>query len=181
MGELILLEENKHPREHRSIFIKKFSEVNEIHGHLGSPCYPKVQFKNFNGRSYCLNLLDTHLDTGGTSFKVPTRFSVSTDINMYRFLVPYIPDKKGDVFIDFNKRLRNNLCYIIRQMGQSVDSNVLVNVQHFQQQGIKVKMSGFNLYTKGYFGTFKSNLVIPDYIGIGKHTNIGFGTVERIK
>jgi len=32
----------------------------------------------------------------------------------------------------------------------------------------------------GFTGAFISNLIIPDYPGIGKSVSRGFGTVERI-
>ncbi len=32
----------------------------------------------------------------------------------------------------------------------------------------------------GFTGAFKCNVIIPDYLGIGKSVSRGFGTVERI-
>ncbi|MCF7888734.1 MAG: hypothetical protein K9L78_01305 [Victivallales bacterium] len=56
-----------------------------------------------------------------------------------------------------------------------------------KKQRIKTKLKFRKTYVKlkgntmsGFLGTFKTNYIIPDYLGLGKSTSRGFGTVKKL-
>lgn len=73
--------------------------------------------------------------------------------------------------------LTGNLLSLAKGLGIDIDKEIvckLLSINDPRLMNIKeTKMMAFDV-------EFKTNLSIPDYVGIGKHSSIGFGTVVRI-
>ena len=74
--------------------------------------------------------------------------------------------------------LTGNLLSMSKGLGHYFEkpvSCIITNLEHAQVYTHKnVKMQGFNLL-------FRSNVYLPDFIGLGKGASMGFGTVKCIK
>ena len=75
------------------------------------------------------------------------------------------------------KILVGNILSFAKGVGESLESNVTCKIKSMDnQQLIKykgVKMMSFDI-------VFKTNVTIPDFVGIGKGVSLGFGMVTRI-
>lgn len=72
--------------------------------------------------------------------------------------------------------LIGNILSFAKGIGISINSNLECKLTSLSPPKIKyakgVKMMAFD-------AEFKTNISLPDYIGIGKHSSIGFGTIVR--
>lgn len=75
-----------------------------------------------------------------------------------------------------NSILTGNLLSMMKGIGQHMDKQIIVEVRprediaHFKNQSMRV-----------FWGTFKSNIKLPDFIGVGKAVSRGFGTIKLIE
>jgi len=182
--ELVLFKEVKHPQEHRSNLLSKHSNLVELHGHTKYPQYPLIQFKNFNKKSICMNLTHHKLTHESINFSMNLNLNItlSESVKTYRFLTPYIPTKDDDTSINIENRLRNHIISMCRalEVPRELSEQIKVSITNLDRKAVTVKTSNKDLYARGYFGVFTTNLNIPDYIGIGNYVSKGFGTVEVI-
>lgn len=183
--ELILFKEVKHPQEHRSNMLSNYSNLVELHNHVKYPQYPLIQFKNFNKKSVCMNLTKHKLvhDSINFSMSLNLNITLSENTKTYRFLTPYIPTKDDDMSININNRLRNHIISMCRALDvpREISEQIKVNIIDLDRKAVTVKTSSIDLYARGYFGMFTTNLNIPDYIGLGNYVSKGFGTVEVVR
>lgn len=74
------------------------------------------------------------------------------------------------------KILVGNIMSLAKGVGVSLTSNVTCRIKTIDYQRLAtykgVKMMSFDL-------VFKSNVTLPDFVGIGKGVSLGFGTVSR--
>ncbi|MBW8002905.1 MAG: DNA repair protein [Planctomycetes bacterium] len=116
-------------------------------------------------------------------------FGYSEDTFMYSFISPWIglnqknhkiymesPDRK-----EKHKLLQRALCGNILSMAKGLgywltpDQRIRMELQVREK---KVLLKGKSML--GFKGLFKTNFMIPDYMGLGKSVSRGFGTVRRI-
>lgn len=167
--------------------------------------YPRVQVKILNeqiciigikeGVDSVLSLPETikELDFGNITFSIndfevetqTQQFIPSGSVIKYSFLTPWaalnqitgdkyrsLPNKKKISYL--NKLLGFNLNFLAKEMGVCVDN------------GIYTKVKIPNLYPKAiddnkwksFKGEFKTNIVLPNYIGIGNGITRGYGTIK---
>ena len=167
--------------------------------------YPRVQVKILNEQIYIIGINEgvdsvlslsgaiKELDFGNITFSIDDfevetqaqQFIPSGSVIKYSFLTPWaalnqitgdkyrsLPNKKKISYL--NKLLGFNLNFLVKEMGVSVDSGVYT----------KVKIS--NLYPKSiddnkwksFKGEFKTNIVLPNYIGLGNGITRGYGTIK---
>lgn len=105
----------------------------------------------------------------------------------YRFLTPWMALNQHNINLynqsDFktqthmlNSILIGNLLSMMKGIGQHIDTQIYVDVQHrediahFKNQPMRV-----------FWGTFTSNLRLPDFVGLGKAVSRGFGTIKLIE
>ena len=167
--------------------------------------YPRVQVKILNEQIYIIGINEgvdsvlsipetiKELDFGNITFSIndfevetqTQQFIPSGSIIKYSFLTPWaalnqitgdkyrsLPNKKKISYL--NKLLGFNLNFLAKEMGVSVD------------KGIYTKVKITNLYPKSiddnkwksFKGEFKTNIVLPNYIGIGNGITRGYGTIK---
>ncbi len=87
-----------------------------------------------------------------------------------------IEDLSGKVQF-MEKILVGNILSFAKGVGVSLDSNVTCKIKSMDNQRLVrykgVKMMSFDI-------VFKTNVTIPDFVGIGKGVSLGFGMVTRI-
>lgn len=82
--------------------------------------------------------------------------------------------RKGE--LDLNKQLQNNIIEFFKMAGIWADKPIKVEGD-FQQnisQSKGVKIITFN-------GNFRTNVNLPEWIGLGKRKSIGYGTIKYIE
>ena len=167
--------------------------------------YPRVQVKILNEQIYIIGINEgvdsvlsipekiKELDFGNITFSIndfeveteTQQFIPSGSIIKYSFITPWaalnhmtghkyrpLGNKKKISYL--NKLLGFNLIFLAKEMGVSIDN------------GIYTKVSIPNLYPKSiddnkwksFKGEFKTNIVLPDYIGIGNGITRGYGTIK---
>ncbi len=88
-----------------------------------------------------------------------------------------IEDLSGKVQF-MEKILVGNILSFAKGVGVSLDSNVTCKIKSMDNQRLVrykgVKMMSFDI-------VFKTNVTIPDFVGIGKGVSLGFGMVYRVK
>ena len=172
--------------------------------------YPLVQYKRIGGKAAILCLCkgvdvigeffaknDSPLRIGDkyepfiVEKSVPSteRIRICQDVFTYsiRKYLPlnkenYLKYKSMDSLVDKLSLLENcltgNILSFGKSMGIHFDGNISVkittidNIRAYRYKDIK--MQGFDI-------VFKSNVSLPNYMGLGQKVSIGFGTVCRIK
>lgn len=76
------------------------------------------------------------------------------------------------------RSLTGNILSFAKGIDLHIDAPLQVKITHLSEPAIYVykgvKMMGFDL-------EFVTNITLPDYIGLGKGTSLGFGMVKRMK
>jgi hypothetical protein len=196
--------------ELRSFFYKKLAEYTTFHKDSTAVFihrYPVVQCKQIKsmlmviGISQGADLLQ-EISGGGKEFRFGETtciisgrdqgirneaFSISDKIHTYEFLTPWVAlnqqnakkfyDLKGkperDAFMQ--KILTGNLSTLAKSIDYdlpaplSCESRVRFKRERIHHENVMV-----------FLGTFRTNLRIPDYLGIGQSVSFGFGTIRCI-
>jgi len=115
-------------------------------------------------------------------------FGYSNEIFMYEFISPWIALNQKN-FIKYNDAGREEKNEMLKRV---MTGNILSMSKHLdcwlsQDQKIKIdhklKEIKVNLKSKSmtaFNGIFKTNFLIPDYLGIGKSVSRGFGAVRKV-
>jgi len=77
--------------------------------------------------------------------------------------------------LDFNKILQNHILANFKGLGVTVDKKIMVNGD-FKEKSVFIN----NIEHFGFTGNFVTNVLMPDFIGIGQKKSIGFGTVKKV-
>ena len=116
-------------------------------------------------------------------------FGYSDEIFMYEFASPWIGLNQKN-FKKYNEAGGNEKNRILEMV---MTGNILSMAKHLdcwlsENQKIKInhKLKGIKVNLKGksmaaFNGIFKTNFLIPDYLGIGKSVSRGFGAVRKIE
>jgi hypothetical protein len=141
------------------------------------------QFKSvkFGDNSY--NVLQKHIHID------EYEFGISDKIHTYRFATPLMAlDKennkkykslKGGKEVELSLAKRINT-YIVDHMSKQLGYDVPERLKtDFKLAGVReIPFEG--QYMKIFYGDFRTNFKIPNYLSIGKAKSIGFGTVVEI-
>jgi hypothetical protein len=116
-------------------------------------------------------------------------FGFSQETFMYDFISPWIGlnQKNFAVYINLkNQKEKNdllkriligNILSMSKYLNLQLDQDQKINVD-LQFQQTKVTLKGKHMI--GFKGMFKTNFMIPDYMGLGKSVSRGFGSVKKI-
>jgi len=78
--------------------------------------------------------------------------------------------------IDLNKVLQNNILEVFKGMGITADKTIIAKGEYKEKS---VNLNNINHF--GFTGRFETNVLLPDYIGLGKSKAFGFGTIKQEK
>ena len=169
--------------------------------------YPRVQVKILNEQIYIIGIKEgvepvlsipdkiKELDFGNITFAIDNfkeetfkqQFILSGSIVNYCFLTPWaalnhltgnkyrsIPFKKKVSYL--NKLLGNNLIFLAKEMGIPIEKGLYTKVEI---PNLHPKSIDDNKW-KSFKGEFKTNIVLPNYIGLGNGITRGYGTINGL-
>ena len=167
--------------------------------------YPRVQVKILNEKIYFLgiaegvsavkSLVDNFnvLDFGNITFKIKDimidengLFEQSNDINKYKFITPWValnrtnikkfsktPSSKKRKFLC--ELLTRNLIFLASEFKINVDEKILTDIEIDDKS-----LSSFNGNKDvGFEGSFLTNFLLPDFIGLGNGITRGYGSIKH--
>lgn len=114
-------------------------------------------------------------------------FGYSDEQFTYEFISPWIGLNKDNFMKYTNETDKDNILRKIiignilstsKYLGCNILEDQIIKVD-VKLKEIKVNLKGKTML--GFNGIFKTNFLIPDYLGIGKSVSRGFGTVRRVK
>lgn len=94
----------------------------------------------------------------------------------YRFYLSLESEAERKVFLQ--RMLTGNIMSMAKGLGWSVEKPIEVRIQHIERER---KITYKNTKLSAFDVTFTSNVFLPDYIGLGKSSAMGFGVVRRAK
>lgn len=181
-----------------------------LHNHMGNGTfryqYPKVQYKVINGTPVLVGIAEgaglltelflkiRELDIGGTVYPVHQKNiearlvepGVADAAKTYRFETLWmgLNQKNHSVYNEANplqreKLLENiligNCLSFLKEMDIFVETRLQARASLTQKQTLfkNNKMIAFG-------GMFEINVLLPDWIGLGKQVSRGFGTIRRV-
>lgn len=189
----------------RGYFGTRFIDNDIFHNHKGKYefqyRFPKIQYRLIDNRlslfavgesiaimKECLESLDT-IKIMENEIKIEDieysnlgeDFFVDEKLHKYRFETiwlalnqeNYIKYLAGE--FDIDRQIQNNLLSNFKGLGIKVDKQILAKGD---LQPIKVNIKDVRMV--GFKGEFVSNVVIPEYMALGKRQSIGFGMVRKI-
>ncbi|MBP7552145.1 MAG: DNA repair protein [Spirochaetes bacterium] len=133
----------------------------------------KIESLIIDGRE--IKIFEKQLDVKNQDFFVSDTLceyifdSLWLPINQKNYL-SYINNK-----LDLDKVLANNILSNFKGLDITAEKKIMVK-GNFKERSVYVN----NIETFGFSGDFVSNVVIPDYMGVGKFKSIGFGVVRRV-
>ena len=167
--------------------------------------YPRVQVKILNEKIYFLgiaegvsavrSLIDNlkALDFGNITFKIKDIiidengfFEQTNHINKYKFITPWVAlnrtnTKKFSKTSTSQKRkflcelLTRNLIFLISEFKIDFDEKILTDIELDNKL-----LSSFNENRDvGFEGSFLTNFLLPDFIGLGNGITRGYGSIKH--
>ena len=169
--------------------------------------YPRVQVKILNEQIYIIGIKEgvepvlsisdkiKELDFGNITFtindfeeeKFEQQFALSGTVVKYSFLTSWaalnhvtgkkyrsMPFKKKISYL--NKLLGTNLIFLAKEMGMPIDKGIYTKVQ---VSNLHPKSIDDNKW-KSFKGDFKTNIILPNYIGLGNGITRGYGTISGL-
>lgn len=116
-----------------------------------------------------------------------TEFGFSEETFMYEFITPWagLNQKNFKTFITLKteteknnllkKILIGNILSMSKYLGLHLDLDQTITTQ-VQLKQTRVTLKGKPMI--GFKGMFKTNFLLPDYVGLGKSVSRGFGTIK---
>ncbi|MBA3018241.1 MAG: DNA repair protein [Desulfobacteraceae bacterium] len=115
-------------------------------------------------------------------------FGYSDEIFMYEFASPWIGlnqknykkynDASNDEKNEMLKRvMTGNILSMAKYLDCWLSGDQKIKIDHKLKE-VKVNLKGKSM--TAFHGIFKTNFLIPDYLGIGKSVSRGFGAVRRV-
>ena len=167
--------------------------------------YPRVQVKILNEKIYFLGIAEgvsavkslidnfSTLDFGNITFKIKDiiidengLFDQSYDINRYKFVTPWIAlnrtnIKKFSKTPSSEKRkflcelLTRNLIFLTSEFKINFDEKILTDIELNGKS-----LSNFKENRDfGFEGSFSTNFILPDFIGLGNGITRGYGSIKH--
>ena len=187
----------------------RFPQYPLLHQHADRPMltYPKVQYKVIAGTPSLLGIADGAAILQNISDDITelvfleNRYEVEQKVT-YDYMVPVVPVNEqveyhflspwlalnGENYAKYRgiydwrekKRFLNailigNLLSMAKGLGVVIERRLSVS-SHLEK--VPVRYKGVEM--TGFSGSFRTNLQIPEYLGIGKGVSQGFGTVKRV-
>jgi hypothetical protein len=187
----------------------RFPEYPLLHHHLKRPIltYPRIQYKVIGGTPSILGIADGAAVLKDISDEITElvfttgRYSVTSrvihdhmipisrvnDPIQYRFLTPWLAlnqenYRKFGGISDWKERkqflnriLTGNLLSMAKGLGVVIEHELVVT-SHLEK--VPARFKGVEL--TGFTGSFRVNLQVPEFFGIGKGVSQGFGTIRRV-
>ena len=169
--------------------------------------YPRVQVKILNEQIYIIGIKEgvepvllipdriKELDFGNITFKIndyeeetlKQQFALSGTVVKYSFLTSWaalnyvtgkkyrsLSFKKKNSYL--NKLLGTNLIFLAKEMGVSIDKGIYTKLEI---PNLHPKSIDDNKW-KSFKGDFKTNIILPNYIGLGNGITRGYGTINGL-
>ena len=166
--------------------------------------YPRVQVKILNEQIYIvgikeginpvLSLIDNFnsFNFGNITINIEkydieknkNQFNTTEKLLRYKFITPWIAlnkstggkyrfltDQEKPLFL--NQLLGKNLLFIAKELGFDIKNKIFTKVSINNLIPEKIDENGWGAFT----GEFKTNFLIPSYIGLGNGITRGFGTL----
>lgn len=167
--------------------------------------YPRVQVKVLKEQIYLIGIHEgveavlsiskklSNLDFGNITFEIlksdiekgQSQFIASNSVLSYQFITPWVAlnrmtwkkyrslsNKKKPSFL--NKLLGQNLLFLSNEFHENVKGDIVIKVKVSNLSPIPVAENKWGSFKGG----FKTNFLIPNYIGIGNGITRGFGTIH---
>ncbi|WP_367391829.1 CRISPR-associated endonuclease Cas6 [Lewinella sp. LCG006] len=112
---------------------------------------------------------------------------VTADLYHYRLLTPWfalsqknfaryhaLPEEEQTVFLE--RVLRNNILSFFKGIGYWVEGEINVQLNDYRKVDARFKNQTMLMFQ----GTFVTNAVLPDHVGLGQSVSRGYGTIERM-
>lgn len=171
--------------------------------------YPLVQYKRIGGQASIVfigegveavvalfksNIININIGNRETTIELEHADAYSTTVQVWDdsllyTIRKYLPLNKqnyeeyaktesvADRCTLLEQHLTGNILSFAKGIGLHMEKQIVVKITEMSQPNLymykDVKMMGFDL-------KFKSNVSLPDYIGLGKGTSIGFGMIKRM-
>ena len=168
----------------------QYKSVNERLLVLGLNEYSKLIFNKLSRLDDIVSKKEKHSITS-VEFKNET-FEVKNEDTEYEFLSPCIllnkknyseyktlKEDERDEFLE--KILVGSFLSTLKGLGVRVDYQVKVEIKEMRSGMIKVEGTTWNNEFVGFLGTISSNVLLPNYVGIGKTVSKGFGILNRTR
>ncbi|AKB26317.1 hypothetical protein MSMTP_2848 [Methanosarcina sp. MTP4] len=195
----------------RGFFATKFNEYVQLHNHNTDKFvygYPTIQYKVVGKRPLILGINEgidvlkeifddfDSVRLGETEYEIIQRsmtiknqeFGLSDKIYFYEFLTPWLPlnQENHEKFMQLKtleeqkemlrRILTGNLLSMSKGLGYTVPDRIKCDLD------VRVTNSEYkDVNFLSFYGGFMANFCIPDYMGIGKSTAMGRGTVRKIR
>lgn len=133
-----------------------------------------------------LNIKDQQLEVLSKSIDIKTHaFDIKQEpCFSYSFISPYVAlnQKNRDLYYKkslkeefVSKILRNHILSFLKGVGFFMPQELKISFTLQKEQEIMIK----NIPFLTLFGKFKSNLLLPPFIGLGKFVSRGFGSINK--
>ncbi len=199
----------KHASKIRGYFGRKYEEYSILHNHGEEKylfTYPKVQYKvisrkplicgiNEGAKLICkLGIMEDEIIIDGNKKEIVQKkisvtkeeFGITDNYIEYEFLTPWLAlnQKNNQKFHNMNdieredilkKILIGNIISMSKGLSYTISDNIYIWINLKEKE---TSLKGVKM--KGFYGEFKVNFNIPDYMGLGKAVSRGFGTIKKV-
>ena len=191
----------------RGFFSNKYIDHEIVHNHSGDGFiynYPKIQYKSIKNQPIICGIAEgadialkmsfetDHLTIGNkelsgmqkSMIKEQRKFGIINDYKEYKFLTPWVALNQKNISrysrsnsIEKESMLKKimigNILSMSKGLGYTVNDKIHTWI-NLEEKIISFK--GIDM--KSFTGTFKTNFLIPNYLGLGKSVSRGFGTIK---
>ena len=172
--------------------------------------YPLIQFKLINKIPSIIAITDKAIEVFSKiflsmdeviidNFKIPIhekdlkvencRAGFSNETLVYEFMSPwmalneknYAKYRQAETYDDKTLLLEKILIGNIMSMSKGLDIHLnddQIIKMSLKQKHVRAKLKGIPM--SAFTGMFKTNYIIPNYLGVGKSTSRGFGTLKKL-
>lgn len=193
----------------KGFIASQFREYPIFHNHYGGRCMftdSRIQYKIIDHVGYILGIEEgaesikmlsdiDELHLGNSIYKVTPTFCDKEEIIMptkdllqYDLASYWLPFKSENYEIFktlkdrtekkwfINDMLRNNILSMCKGYGLDVDKRKHTIYVHSR---FKQSMSFYKVPRTSYIGEFRTNMILPDFFGLGEKVSAGFGVIKR--
>lgn len=193
------------PVKLRGFLAHLFASISEFHHHSDqSYHYPLIQYKRIDKKLAVVGINNfseiifqnmSRLDHITTETqKIPLNsieiknhsYTLEFVHTRYKFLSPWIAlneknyakfkeSKNIEKKLFLEKILVGNILSMLKGLGIFIDHKIIVSITKFASIPVTVHKNKF----AGIHAEFETNVLLPDYLGLGKSVTKGFGTIAR--
>lgn len=193
----------------RGYFGNKYKQSQSMHNHSSNKLiykYPLVQYKVIGKSPYLVGLCDGASELlisclNENKIQIEEKivnigkveivtdmvdFEVTYEVYEYKFVTPWVAlnqinERKYSTCNEIERKellekiLIGNLISMAKGVNYNVDKRIIMKLSI---SPVSVTLKGIPMY--GFIGNFKTNFLIPNYVGLGRSVSRGFGTVEKV-